>query len=71
MGKREFVKLLTPHEVGLMLNIDHKTILYWISEKNLPAFKREKVVRLLPKDIESFLSEHWTGKTKFRVKLAR
>jgi len=66
----KFVKLITPHELGLALNIDHKTLLYWINEGNLPAFKRERVFRLLPKDIKRFLSEHWTTETEFRAKLA-
>lgn len=71
MGKKDFVKLLTPHQIGLMLNIDHKTILHWINTKNLPAFKHKRVVRLLPTDIERFLKKHWTMKTQFRAIFAR
>jgi len=71
MRKTDFVKLLTPHQIGSMLNIDHKTILHWINTKNLPAFKHERVVRLIPKDIKRFLNEHWTTKTQFRANFAR
>ena len=70
MEEEEVVKLITPHELGRALNIDHKTVLYWVNEGNLLAFKRERVFRLLPRDVKRFLSEHWTMETEFRAKLA-
>jgi excisionase family DNA binding protein len=54
-------RLLAVRDVAQRCRVDPKTVLRWITTKQLAAHKLGRVWRISPRDLRRFLSERWSG----------
>ncbi len=53
--------LMRPSEVASKDNVSTKTVLRWIDDGDLPAFKLGGQWRISPRDHRKFRRERWNG----------
>ena len=51
--------LLTPSDVASLDNVSVKTVLRWIDQRLLPAYKLGGQWRISPRDHRKFLHQRW------------
>lgn len=65
-GLEDLPPILTEKEVANVMRVSPMTVINWIKEKNLPAFKigncKKSAVRILKADFLAWLGNHSTAK---------
>lgn len=65
-GLEDLPPVLTEKDIANVMRVTHMTVINWIKEKNLPAFKigncKKSAVRILKADFLAWLGNHSTAK---------